>query len=404
MNAVNSIGQKSHSEKIIQGTAEEHNHIECLIAVMSGKGGVGKSFVTGLLASELAGSGYRVGILDADITGPSIPTLFGLHGPVEIGQDGILPLCSRSGIEIISMNLLISSEDQPVIWRGPLISKAIKQLWGDVMWGKLDYLLVDLPPGTSDAALTILRSLPVNGVILVTTPQKLAGLIVNKALYMAQRIGVRIAGIVENMAYYRCPDTGKKHFIFGQCHGDSIAAIAKAPLLAQIPLDPDIARLCDSGRVEEIELEESRSLIEKFVASAPVARGKNNHDSVELSDIVRQLIVKKENLGTFDNPDARGKFRGWCGDTMQIDLRLTGETVQEARFATDGCEVAAACGSMITKMASSKTIKEAMKITSEDVLTALGGLPEDHEHCTELAVNTLQEALKNAIETRGNPI
>lgn len=185
-----------------EGSAAKYNHIKNVVAVMSGKGGVGKSFVTGLLASALAREGYQVGILDADITGPSIPMLFGLHGPVEVGSAGIQPLESRLGVKIISMNFLLSSEDQPVVWRGPLISKAIKQLWGDVMWGDLDYLLVDLPPGTSDATLTIMQSLPVKGIVMVTMPQSLATLIVRKAVNMAKSIGVPITGIVENMAYF----------------------------------------------------------------------------------------------------------------------------------------------------------------------------------------------------------
>jgi Mrp family chromosome partitioning ATPase len=180
----------SKTQSPATGTASDYNHIERVVAVMSGKGGVGKSLVTSLLATGLAQDGYRIGILDADITGPSIPMLFGLHGPVEPGDVGIQPLESKGGVKIISMNLLLASEDQPVIWRGPLIGKAITQLWGDVMWGDLDYLLVDLPPGTADAALTTMRSLPVNGIVMVTTPQCLASMIVRKAVHMAQAIGV----------------------------------------------------------------------------------------------------------------------------------------------------------------------------------------------------------------------
>lgn len=249
---------------------QDGNRINTVIAVMSGKGGVGKSSVTGLLASGLAHSGYRVGILDADITGPSIPMLFGLHGPVEAGDaGGMLPLSSRLGIKVMSMNLLLENEDQPVIWRGPLISKAIKQLWEGVEWGELDYLLVDLPPGTSDAALTIMQSLPLKGVIMVTTPQGLSAMIVNKAVHMAQTVGVPVIGVVENMAYYSCPDTGKKHFIFGQCHGESVAKTAQAPLLAQIPLDPTVAELCDAGKVENVAIDASLPLIEAFLNSVP---------------------------------------------------------------------------------------------------------------------------------------
>lgn len=234
------------------GSAMEFNHIKNVVAVMSGKGGVGKSFVTGLLANALAQAGHTVGILDADITGPSIPMLFGLHGPVEPGSVGIAPLKSRGGIKVISMNLLLSSEDQPVVWRGPLISKAIKQLWGDVEWGDLDYLLVDLPPGTSDATLTIMQSLPVRGLVMVTTPQGLAGLIVRKTVHMAQHLEVPITGVVENMAYFVCSNCGQRHMIFGDSHAREVAETAEAPLLAQLPIDPQIARLCDTGKIEEV--------------------------------------------------------------------------------------------------------------------------------------------------------
>ena len=205
------------------------NHIDRVVAVMSGKGGVGKSFVTGLLATALAREGYTVGILDADITGPSIPMLFGLHGPVEFGPVGMRPLQSETGVKIISMNLLLESEDQPVIWRGPLIGRAITQLWGDVIWGDLDYMLVDLPPGTSDASLTTMQSLPVNGIVMVTTPQSLASMVVRKAVHMAQAVNTPIVGVVENMAYFVCPDLGKRHYIFGPSHAREVALAAAVP-------------------------------------------------------------------------------------------------------------------------------------------------------------------------------
>ncbi len=258
------------------GVAAAQNHIKSVVAVMSGKGGVGKSFVTGLLANALAREGYSVGILDADITGPSIPMLFGLHGPVQPGEIGMEPLQSRSGIKIISMNLLLSSEDQPVIWRGPMISKAIKQLWGDVEWGTLDYLLVDLPPGTSDATLTIMQSMPVKGIVMVTTPQGLAALIVRKTVHMAQSIGVHIAGIVENMAYFLCPECGKRHFIFGDSHAEEIAATAGAPLLAQLPIDPQIAALCDAGKIEEVNISGISEFLKAFLMTVPEFMEKKN--------------------------------------------------------------------------------------------------------------------------------
>jgi Mrp family chromosome partitioning ATPase len=252
-----------------QGSAAAYNRIKRVVAVMSGKGGVGKSLVTGLLATGLVKKGYRTGILDADITGPSIPTLFGLRGMVEPGPVGIRPMESRSGIKIISMNFLLEREDRPVIWRGPLIGGAITQLWGDVMWGDLDYLLVDLPPGTSDASLTTMQSLPVKGILMVTTPQELASLIVRKAVNMAQAVGVPILGVVENMSYFTCPDTGKQHFIFGPSHALEIAMAAGAPLIAQMPIDPAVAAMCDSGRVEEVVLAELPGMMDAFLRAVP---------------------------------------------------------------------------------------------------------------------------------------
>ena len=253
-----------------EGSAVASNHVQRVVAVMSGKGGVGKSLVTSLLAVALAQSNYRVGVLDADITGPSIPKLFGLRGPLEAGSVGLLPITSEAGIKVMSINFLLDEEDKPVVWRGPLIGKAITQLWGEVMWGELDYLLVDLPPGTSDASLTTLQSLPVNGIIMVTTSQSLASLIVRKAVHMAQLVGVPVMGIVENMAYFKCPDTGKQHLIFGPSHAGEVAQAAGAPLLAQLPINPLVASLCDAGKVEAVTLPEMPALLKAFIEAVPV--------------------------------------------------------------------------------------------------------------------------------------
>ncbi len=256
-----------------QGSAAAFNRIRRVVAVMSGKGGVGKSLVTGLLASGLARQGLKVGVLDADITGPSIPMLFGLHGPPQAGPVGIRPLDSRGGVRIMSMNILLDDESRPVIWRGPLIGRAITQLWGDVMWGDLDYLLVDLPPGTSDASLTTLQSLPVDGIIMVTTPQSLASMIVRKAVHMAQAVKTPILGVVENMAFFLCPDTGRKHFIFGPSHAHEVASAAGASVLAQLPIDPKVAAMCDSGSIESVELAEVAGLLEAFLKVVPIRAG-----------------------------------------------------------------------------------------------------------------------------------
>jgi ATP-binding protein involved in chromosome partitioning len=255
-----------------EGSASQYNRVQHVIAVMSGKGGVGKSLVTSILAVALSQSGYRVGLLDADITGPSIPKLFGVHGPLESGPVGVLPITSGAGVKIMSINLLMPEEDKPVVWRGPLIGRAITQLWGDVMWGDLHYLLVDLPPGTSDAALSTLQSLPVSGIIMVTTPQSLSSLIVRKAVHMAQLVGTPIIGVVENMAYYKCPDTGKQHLIFGPSHTNEVVDTACAPLLAQLPINPLVASLCDAGKVEAITLPEMQGLLEGFLKKMPAEK------------------------------------------------------------------------------------------------------------------------------------
>lgn len=239
-----------------EGVAKRFNEVRKVVAVMSGKGGVGKSLVAALLASHLCRKGYDVGLLDADITGPSIPRMLGVKARPQPAPVGIIPPQSPGGVKVMSIGLLLPGEDDAVIWRGPLISKAIQQFWEDVFWGKLDYLIVDLPPGTADASLTVMQSLPLNGIILVTSPQELVKIIVKKAMKMAQHLHVPIIGVVENMSYAVCPDTGKKWELFGPSKAKEVARELGAPLLAQIPVDPDISRLCDQGRIEEYELDD----------------------------------------------------------------------------------------------------------------------------------------------------
>ena len=228
----------------------ELNQIQNVIAVMSGKGGVGKSLVAGLTAVALKRQGSEVGILDADITGPSIPKMFGISERPSGSNTGILPILSRSGIEVMSFNLLLPQEDDAVIWRGPLISKAITQFWEEVVWGKLDYLIVDLPPGTADAPLTVMQTLPVSGIIIVFTPQDLTTMIVKKAVSMAQKMGKPVLGVVENMSYLYIAEIDKRVELFGKSKGEEMARAANAPFLGQLPIDPELARLCDEGNLE----------------------------------------------------------------------------------------------------------------------------------------------------------
>ena len=236
--------------EFVAAKPEELNDIRHIVAVMSGKGGVGKSLVTALLAVSLKRQGKHVGILDADITGGSIPRMFGITARPFGSETGLLPVVSESGIEVMSMNLLLPQEDSAVIWRAPLLSKAIGQFWTDVVWGKLDYLLIDLPPGTADAPLTVMQSIPIAGVIIVSTPQGLVEMIVKKAIDMAQKMEKPILGIVENMSYFQTPDTQKKYQLFGAGKGESLAKAANAPLLGQLPIDPELTRLCDNGDIE----------------------------------------------------------------------------------------------------------------------------------------------------------
>ena len=243
-------GIKEVTVEYIDAKPSEVNRIGNVIAVMSGKGGVGKSLVTALTAIALRRKGYEVGILDADITGPSIPKMFGITGHPGGSETAILPVTSKSGIEIMSINLLLPNEDEAVIWRGPLIAKTITQFWGDVLWGNLDYLIVDLPPGTADAPLTVMQSLPLLGVIIVFTPQDLTAMIVRKAVNMTRHMNKPVLGIVENMSYLYVPEINKKIEIFGKSRGEEMAHVTGAPLLGQLPLDPELAKLCDEGNIE----------------------------------------------------------------------------------------------------------------------------------------------------------
>jgi Mrp family chromosome partitioning ATPase len=244
----------------VESTPKDLNEIGNVIAVMSGKGGVGKSLVTGLTAIALKRQGYEVGILDADITGPSIPRMFGLKALPGGDDNALLPVLTKSGIYVMSLNLLLPSEDEAVIWRGPIIAKLITQFWEDVLWGKLDYLIVDLPPGTADAPLTVLQSLPVSGVIIVTTPQDLTTMVVKKAVKMARIMKKPVIGVIENMSYLYVPELKKKIEIFGKSRGEEIAQVAGAPFLGQIPIDPELAKLCDEGNIERYENEIITSL------------------------------------------------------------------------------------------------------------------------------------------------
>lgn len=252
--------------------AVELNQINHIIAVMSGKGGVGKSLVASLAAIALNRQGNEVGILDADITGSSIPKMFGITARPSGSETGILPVISRSGIELMSINLLLPSEDDAVIWRGPLIANAIKQFWEEVVWGRLDYLLVDLPPGTADAPLTVMQTLPLSGVIIVFTPQDLTTMVVRKAVNMVQKLDKPILGVVENMSYLYVPELDKRIELFGRSKGQEMVQVTKAPLLGQLPIDPELAKLCDEGTIERYSSDVFTTFSQALVQALPQAR------------------------------------------------------------------------------------------------------------------------------------
>ena len=238
------------TSKLAQNDMSSVKHV---IGVVSGKGGVGKSLVSGLIAADAARKGLKVGILDADITGPTIPHMFGFNHVGITAQNNLLvPARTKEGIEVMSINLLLRNPDDPVIWRGPVIGGCVKQFWNEVVWGELDVLVVDMPPRTGDVALTVFQSIPVDGVVIVASPQDLVATIVGKAVNMAKSMDVPVLGLVENMSYFECPDCGKKHYIFGDSHIDEVAEKYGVDVLARLPMNPDFAAMCDEGKVMDI--------------------------------------------------------------------------------------------------------------------------------------------------------
>lgn len=233
--------------------------------VVSGKGGVGKSMVTSQLAVAMRREGYNVAVLDADITGPSIPKAFGVHARAEGTADAIIPVQSRTGIQLMSVNLLLENETDPVIWRGPVIGGVVQQFWGDVLWQDVDYMFVDMPPGTGDVALNVFQTLPIDGVIIVASPQELVSMVVEKAVKMAQMMNIPVIGLVENMSYIACPDCGKKIYLFGEGKTDEAAAKYDLPVLAKMPIDPALAKLADDGDIESFEGSWLNGVVDKIL-------------------------------------------------------------------------------------------------------------------------------------------
>ncbi len=243
-------GERTQEKMDFREKPNELSHIKKVIGVVSGKGGVGKSLVTSLMAVSMRRLGYKTAILDADITGPSIPKAFGITQKAEGSELGIYPVESKTGISVMSLNLLLPNDTDPVIWRGPVIAGTVKQFWTDVIWGDVDYMFIDMPPGTGDVPLTVFQSLPVDGLIIVTSPQELVSMIVEKAVKMAQMMDIPVLGLVENLSYFKCPDCGGEHHIFGESHIDEIAAKYGIKTVAKLPIDTRLAAACDAGMIE----------------------------------------------------------------------------------------------------------------------------------------------------------
>ena len=247
-----------------------YSSVKKVIAVVSGKGGVGKSLVTSLLASEMQRRGRSCAVLDADITGPSIPKSFGIHEHATGTEQYLIPVTTQSGLQVMSINLILENETEPVVWRGPVIAGAVTQFWTDVLWRDVDYMFVDMPPGTGDVPLTVFQSLPIDGIVIVTTPQDLVGMIVAKAVKMAEMMNVPVLGLVENMSYFTCPDCGKKHEIFGASQADSVAKEFDIAHVARLPIDPKITAMVDAGKVEQVSGDYVSALVDSLEQDLPL--------------------------------------------------------------------------------------------------------------------------------------
>ena len=271
-------GTQQSQDQLISRLEKKRN--ENLIAVVSGKGGVGKSSMTALLASELKRSGYNVGILDADVTGPSIAKIFGVTKRLMKGKTGIIPAETESGLKLISVNLMLDNPEMPTVWRGPIINNLIRQLYTDVDWGDIDYLLIDLPPGTGDAPLTVFQSLPLSGIVLVSTPQDLSKMIVSKSANMAKMLKIPVLGLIENMSYLNCKHCGDKNFILGESRSEEFAERLGTELIARLPFETDIAELCDAGKIEEYQNKEISNTIEKIKNTIKEQKDKNSIETI----------------------------------------------------------------------------------------------------------------------------
>lgn len=335
--------------QIVKEQLNEKSNVKKVIGIVSGKGGVGKSLVSSLLAINMQKKGYRTGIIDADITGPSIPRIFGVTHKAYALEDVLLPNQSPLGVQVMSVNMLLDNEETPVVWRGPVIAGMVKQFYTDVLWEDVDYLFVDMPPGTADVPLTVFQSLPVDGIVIVTSPQDLVSMIVMKAVNMAKMMNVPILGIVENMSYFACPDCGKQIKIFGESHIDEIAAEHDLKVLAKLPMNPEIAKSCDAGRLEEMDLPlpEASAVLEALLVDAHrIAVPTENNmvfqhfgktEVMTIYDVDSGVVVNKYELAM--NGTGHGAIAGLL-QQENVDLLICGGIGQGAITALQNANIA----------------------------------------------------------------
>lgn len=295
-----SCGERTPSREEFLAPMNAYSRVKRVIGVVSGKGGVGKSFVTSAMAAEMNRRGFKTAILDADITGPSIPKSFGLHVQATANEMGILPAVTKNGIEVMSVNLLLDNEETPVVWRGPIIAGTVKQFWSDVIWGDIDYMFVDMPPGTGDVPLTVFQSLPLDGILVVTSPQELVSMIVAKAVHMAEAMDIPVLGFIENYSYITCGSCGEKISVFGESHIDEIAAKYALPVLAKLPIDSAVARAADQGKMEELQLNwftQAADFMEKIL---PV-EGEDAPKMADVDGVLKVAVTTDEKENVFEH-------------------------------------------------------------------------------------------------------
>ncbi|PKM57681.1 MAG: ATP-binding protein [Firmicutes bacterium HGW-Firmicutes-3] len=268
-------GDRVEKQKIHLENPHHHSDIKRVIGIVSGKGGVGKSLVTSMMAVAMNRIGHQTAILDADITGPSIPKAFGLSGKATGNAHGMLPMKSRTGIDIMSVNFLLDKETDPVIWRGPLVANVVKQFWTDVIWTNIDYMFIDMPPGTGDVSLTVFQNIDIDGIIIVTSPQELVSMIVEKAVNMATKMKIPVIGLIENMSYFKCPDNNKTYHIFGESHIEAVAEKHGLKVLGRMGIDPEIAKACDTGNIEDYTNEDISNIAESLEKAFELKGNKN---------------------------------------------------------------------------------------------------------------------------------